>query len=67
MQMLDKCLRGNEIASLWHAFLASLGTCAIGVQFYCPPLVSRTYPAIPYCTIFPFIAHCAADEYAKIS
>ena len=28
-----------------------LDTCAEGVQFYC---LSRTYPAIPYCTIFPF-------------
>ena len=25
------------------------GTCAKGMQFYCP---SGTYPAIPYCTIF---------------
>ena len=39
------CLRGNTIAPLRHAFLASLGTCAKGVQFYCP---SRTYPAISY-------------------
>ena len=31
-------------------------TCAKGVQFYSP---SRTYPAILYCTIFPFLAqHC---------
>ena len=45
--MLDKYLRGNKIAPLWP----SLGACAKGVQFYCP---YRTYPAIPYCTIFHF-------------
>ena len=32
--------------------LTSLGACAKEVQFYWP---SRTYPAIPYCTIFPFL------------
>ena len=32
-----------------HARLTLLGTCAEGVQFYCP---SRTHSAIPYCTIF---------------
>ena len=26
-------------------------TCPKGLQFICP---SGTYPAIPYCTIFPF-------------
>ena len=31
-------------------------TCAEGVQFYCP---SRTHPAIPYRTFFPFLDHCA--------
>ena len=34
-----------EGQSLQYACLASLGTCAKGVQFYCP---SRTYPATPY-------------------
>ena len=42
-------MRGNKIAPLQHTCLTSLGTCAKGVQFYCP---SHTYPAIPYCTIF---------------
>ena len=42
-------MRGNKIASLWHAFLALLVTCAKEVQFYCP---SHTYEAIPNCTIF---------------
>ena len=47
--MLDKCLRGNKIALLQHTCLASLGTCGKGVQFHYP---SRTYAAIPYCTLF---------------
>ena len=47
-------MRGNKIAPLRHAWIASLSTYAKGVQFYCP---SRTYPAIPYCTTFPFLAH----------
>ena len=34
------------------------GTHAKGMQFYFP---SRTYPAIPYSTIFPFLAHCECD------
>ena len=45
-------MRGNKIAPLWHICLALLSTCAEGVQFYCP---SRTYPAIPYCTIFQLL------------
>ena len=56
IQSLDKCLRGNKIAPLWHTCLTLLSTCAKGVQFNCP---SRTHPAIPYCPIFPFLAHCA--------
>ena len=44
-------MRGNKIAPL-----PSLGTFAKGVQFYCR---SRNYPEIPYCTIFPFLAHFA--------
>ena len=52
IQLLDKCLRGNKIASLRHMRLPSLSTCAKGVQFYYP---SHTYPAILYCTsIFNF-------------
>ena len=48
-QLFDKCLKGNTTC------LVSLGgTCAEGVQFNCP---SHTYPAIPYCTIFPFLEH----------
>ena len=40
----------NETPSaVRHTCLALLSTCGQGVQFYCP---SRTYPAIPYCTIF---------------
>ena len=42
--------------------LASLSTCVKGVQFYCP---SRTSPAIPYCTIFPFLAHCGMCDPQK--
>ena len=55
-QLLDECLRDNAIATpaLCHACLTSLSTCAKGVQFYCP---SCTYPAIPDCTVFPFLAH----------
>ena len=56
IQLLDKCLRDNKIAPLQHVCLASLSTCTKMVQFYCP---SRTYPAIPYCTIFPFLAYYA--------
>ena len=55
-------MRGNKIAPLWHTCLASLGTRAKGVQFYCP---SRTYPAIPYCTIFPFLEHCVSEKKCK--
>ena len=57
IKLLDKCLRGNKIAPLQHAWLTSLSMCAKGVQFYCP---SCTYPAIPYCTISPFLAHSAS-------
>ena len=49
-------MRNNKDAPLWHAFLALLSTCAKGVQLYCP---SRTYLAIPYCTIFSFLEHRA--------
>ena len=56
--MLDKCLRGNKIAPLQHAYLALVSTCANGVQFYNP---SHTYAAIPYCTIFPFLLHCTGN------
>ena len=55
--MLDKCLRGNEIATRWHVCLTSLGTCAEGVQFYC------TYAAIPYCIIFPILELSVHDDY----
>ena len=51
MQLLDKCLRGNKIAPLQHAYLALISTCAKGVQYYCP---SRTYQTIPYCTFLTF-------------
>ena len=37
-----------------YSCFVSLGTCAKGVQFLCP---SHTYPVIPYCTIFPYLAH----------
>ena len=54
-------MRRNKIAPLQHLCLASLGTCAKGVQFYCP---SCTYSAIPYfiALFFHFLAHCAAAE-----
>ena len=54
---LDFSGRGSlplQIAPLWHSCLTLLGTCAKGGQFYCP---SRIYPAIPYCSIFPFLDH----------
>ena len=54
-QLLDKCLRDNKIAPLHHPYIALLSTCAKSVQFYCP---SHTYAAIPYCTIFQFLAYC---------
>ena len=57
--MLDKCLRGNRIAPLQHAYLSSLGTCAKGVQFYCP---SHTYRAIHYCSIFSIFSSLSDDE-----
>ena len=39
----------------------ALGTSAKGVQFYCP---SRTYTAIRYWTIFPFLAqHYEVEHY----
>ena len=41
--MLDKCERGNKIASLWHEYQAKGGTHAEGEQFYSP---SRTLLAI---------------------
>ena len=41
-----------------HTYPALLGTCVDGVQFCCP---SCTYPAIRYCTNFPFLKYC---EYA---
>ena len=44
---------GNKIASLQHAYLASLSTWAEGVQCYWP---SRTYATIPY---FPLLAYWA--------
>ena len=47
IQLLDKSLRVNKIAPLWHVCLTSLSTCAKRVQFYCP---SRIYPGIPYYT-----------------
>ena len=40
--------------------LASLGTYVKGVQLYCP---SRTYAAIPFCTIFPILAHWFLAKY----
>ena len=43
---------GNKITFLQHACLALLGTCAKGVQFYCPSL---TYAAIPYLGIPIFL------------
>ena len=47
---------GNKIAPLQHSCLAFLGTCAEGVQFYCP---SHMYPAIHYSSILSnFIALC---------
>ena len=52
-------MRSNKIVPLWHACLASLSTCAKGVQFYCP---SGTYSTIPYCAIFPFLIHCEGVE-----
>ena len=52
---MDKCERGNKIAPIQHACLASLSSCANIMQFYFPSL---TYPAIPYCTIFPFLEQC---------
>ena len=52
---MDKCLWGNKIALLQNACLASLSTCAEGVQFYCP---SCTYLAILNCTIFTYFGHC---------
>ena len=55
--------RGNKIAPLWHACLTSLGTSAKGAQFYYP---TRTYPAIPFFTIFPFLKHCAISSYFPI-
>ena len=55
IQLLNKYAMGNKIAPLWRAWLASLGTYAKGVQFYCP---SCTYLAISYCPIFPFLVHC---------
>ena len=68
IQLLDKCLRGNKIASkeslqhacltlhgTQHTCLTLLGTCAEGLQFYC---LSLTYPAFPYCTIFPLFEQC---------
>ena len=60
--MLDKFLRGKKNACLQHECLPSLSTCAEGVQLYCP---SHTYPAIPYCTFFPFLENCAI--YIKIT
>ena len=62
IQLLDICLRarGNKIAPVQHSCLTSLGTCAEGMQFYCP---SRTYAAIPYCIIFPFLAYCRATYF----
>ena len=55
IQLLDKCLGGNKIEPLWHTCLTLLGTCAKGVQYYCP---SYTCPAIPYCTIFLILEAC---------
>ena len=45
-------MRGNKIAPLQYSCLTFLDTCAKRVHFYWP---SHTYPAIPYCTIFPFV------------
>ena len=41
-----------------HAYLASLGTCAKDVQFYCP---YRIYPAIPYVLFFFNLEHCVTE------
>ena len=49
-------MRGNKIAPLQHVCLTLLCTWAEGVQFYSP---SRTYAAIPHCTIYSFLAHYA--------
>ena len=38
--------------------LTLLGTCAKGVQFYCP---SRTYQAITYCTVLPVLARISQN------
>ena len=38
----------------WPAKKQFQKTRAEGMQFYCP---SRTYAAIPYSTIFPFLEH----------
>ena len=59
MKLLGKCLRVNKFVLLQHVCLASLVTCPEGVQFYCP---SHTYPAILFCTIFPFSEYCDAGE-----
>ena len=65
IQLLDKCLRGNKIASLRHSCLTLLGTCAKGVQFYGP---SRTYLAILYCNIFSiFCPLCNTYDLAHAS
>ena len=37
-----------------YSCFVSLGTCAKGVQLLFP---SHPYPVIPYCTIFPYLAH----------
>ena len=60
MQLLDKYLRSNKIVHLCQTCLTSLGTFANCVRFYCP---SSNYPAISYCTIFPFFAHCDTTIY----
>ena len=62
IQLLDQCTRSKKISPLRHACLATLGTCVKEVQFYC---LSSTYPAISYCTIFPFLAHVCSITWYK--
>ena len=56
-------MRGNKIAPLQHSCLTLLSTSTKGVQFYCP---SRTYPSIPFCTIFPLLEYCVVHSLRMI-
>ena len=51
-ELLQKCERGNKIATLQHKCWAKQGMSAEWVQFYC---LSSTYPAIVLLVIY-FIA-----------